>query len=379
MTHRLTRRELLGTAAAIGATSVAGCSGEGSSGSGPEWPMFQADRRNTGVVDTQGPTSEPERRWRIPLEEDELQPIRVEDTLFVGGEVEDEAALFALDVETGEERWRAPELADVEGAPAYADGRLYVSADNALHAVNPDDGSIEWTWDERGTDPSPTPVDGTVYIGGGEVYAVDAESGELQASSDVSTFGGPRGSLAVGDDVIVAGIDEGLYALDRSSLEVLWDHPVEDRIGGAATIHDGHAFVGSWDGHCYAVDVESGELEWSFETDDWVETTPVPYGDAVIFGNGNGWVYSVDVASGDKNWEYRMGTTAETLAIAGDTLYGAGGDIVALDPTDGTEHWSIDPGNVFRALSVIDGTVYASDDSFAGSGGHLYAFEEAEE
>jgi outer membrane protein assembly factor BamB len=65
------------------------------------------------------------------------------------------------------------------GAFAITAGTAYVRIGTEIHALDTDDGSVEWTSGDLGAAGGrPAVVDGTVYVGGGELTAIDASTGE---------------------------------------------------------------------------------------------------------------------------------------------------------------------------------------------------------
>ena len=53
--------------------------------------------------------------------------------------------LYALDAQTGSEKWSYATNGNIESSPAYGDGTIYVgSHDNNTYALNADTGALEW-------------------------------------------------------------------------------------------------------------------------------------------------------------------------------------------------------------------------------------------
>ncbi|MFP8951930.1 PQQ-binding-like beta-propeller repeat protein [Natrialbaceae archaeon A-arb3/5] len=114
-----------------------------------------------------------------------------EDTVYVGvvpgnypgsGERND-AEVFALERETGDERWRfETDVLEIGSSPVVTDDAVYIGSHSpveesgtGVHAISTD-GDERWHFDvgNRGVGSSPALVDGTLYVGGtdGVVYAL---------------------------------------------------------------------------------------------------------------------------------------------------------------------------------------------------------------
>lgn len=89
--------------------------------------------------------------------------------------------LYAVDAQTGEERWLAETATDTRSSPAVADGVVYVGARSGIFAITTD-GERAWhvdldevsSRDNPYVDSSPAVGDGQAYIGcaDGYLYAI---------------------------------------------------------------------------------------------------------------------------------------------------------------------------------------------------------------
>lgn len=96
-------------------------------------------------------------------------------TLFVVSDTEDRS-LHAVDVTTGEERWRVPDVAR-EATPVVADGVVYLAADGFdVVAVDAGDGTVHWRFETENGAGTPAVSDGVLFVSGGyeSVYALEA-------------------------------------------------------------------------------------------------------------------------------------------------------------------------------------------------------------
>ncbi len=191
------------------------------------------------------------------------------------------AEVLAVDPATASVRWRVRTPAPTRGAPAAADGRVFVlTLENHLLALSAEDGRRLWTYRAQ-------PV-AAVPLG-------------LPAP-------------AVQGETVVAGFPSGeLVSLRASDGRVLWTEtlsaPVGARRGGIADIAGVHALPVISDGRVIAV------------------------------GQG-GTTLAVDLRSGRRLWERDVGG-AETPAVAGDWMFvvSTAQDLVALGRDTGQVRW----------------------------------------
>ena len=210
-------------------------------------------------------------------------PAVADGTVYFGGET----SLYALDAESGEEVWTRDIPTHVDSSPAVADGRVYYGGPSEsdsgppaqLQAVDAESGETLWTAgiDDVSLRTSPAVMDGTVYVaasssrvcmgvGGGEstchgvtrgqVYAIDAESGDEQWTAEIKTD--TRSSPAVVDGTIYVGCRDGLSAVTTdggSAWRVSFESDREDPpyVKSSPAVADGYVFVGASDGRLRAI------------------------------------------------------------------------------------------------------------------------------
>ena len=68
---------------------------------------------------------------------------------------------------------------------------------------------------------------------------------------------------------------------------------------GAATIHEGIAYIGGGDGRMFAIEIKTGRVKWSFdELKNYVLTRPLVYQDKLYFGCWDTHMYALNLADG---------------------------------------------------------------------------------
>jgi len=206
------------------------------------------------------------------------------------------------------------------------------------------------------------------------------------------------------DHVLVGGLDEAVYALDRVDGSVAWEF---DRSGSLSdsspTLADGRVFVGSGGGTIYALDATDGSVDWRVPTDSAVVSSPTVVDGTVYVGANDGTVRALSAADGTVEWQYTadapvlstiavgsglaivttddgdavaldadtgsfdwrtaVGTSGHSSPVYADgTIYVAGQHVYALDPTDGSVTWSKTYGGTAGSTPTVrDGTLYVGD------------------
>lgn len=189
--------------------------------------------------------------------------------LYVGA---NDDTVYALDIADGSERWRFRVGAGADytfgPSPSYANGTVYLpsassESDEGLYAVDALSGEEVWHFepDEPGLF-TPAIADGTAYVGGdgGDVYAIDVESGERRWKTRLSrAWSSPA---VTGDSVFVQTSDGVLGCLVRENGEIRWE--VETAASWCSPVIDGDlVYVGSselwFEMGLYPLDREAGD------------------------------------------------------------------------------------------------------------------------
>lgn len=289
----------------------------------------------------------------------------------------DDGYLYALEEATGSEVWRfdlaSGDLSRVlpspdppyeydwaHSTPTVRDGLVYVgSATGELYAVDLGSGEERWRFESGGKiRSSPTVDGGNVYVGSwdGHVYALNAADGSLRWGFD--TGGIVQGATTVGEGRVFAGSrSAAVFALDTRTGELVWKHVHEDGswVESSPVYRDGVVYVGSSDAlSLFALDATSGEEIWRFETGGWSWSTPLVTERTVYIGGLSAFPYyfeGVDLRSGF------FAVDRSTGAVAWDLI---------PEPVEGYV-----TGGVLSTPVAADGIIYV-----AGLDGRLYAIRE---
>jgi len=186
----------------------------------------------------------------------------------------------------------------------------------------------------------------------GRVYGIKAgETDSRQRPRSLWVYPGLNhvaiGTLVSGpvisDDILViASSDGSVYALDAETGNLQWQFVTEDRVWSRPTVDQGVVYFGSMDHKLYAVGLKSGELIWEFETDGSITASPLIVGERLYFGSFDRWFYSVDLQTGGLIWKTRGDQWFWAGGVSSDGIvYAAtlGGSVYAFDPEDGNLLW----------------------------------------
>ena len=262
----------------------------------------------------------------------------------------DDGTLYALDGDTGAEKWAVHFPPFVFASPAVTSafgGIVYFGLeDGRLVALHTADGTTAWEFATGGAIYSSPTLgdDGTVYFGSNDhfVYAVDGKDGTLkwkfETNSEIWT------SPAVNDDgvVFVASRYDGIvYAIAGDTGREVWQHPLDTTVYSSPALHAGKVFLGADDSRLHALSQADGSEVWSYVTGEAMlaplRASPsiTPDGDVVV-QIWSGLVVCVNATSGMDRW---MATRGEP-SVSGSTvdadgrvfLSGLSGEVYRVDP-----------------------------------------------
>lgn len=448
-----TRRRALQSLAATGSLLVAGCLGERTTptpadersptdgaptatprtADGP-WPMFGGDAGNRGYTRTgTGPGATATVAWRFDGGTPTLNasPVYVDGTVYTGASG-DPGGIFAVDPETGEQRWGVEPAGYVTSAPAVVDDTLYVGTwGQRFYALDTADGTERWSvqLEHRFGEASPTVVGDTVYVatnGYGPLVVSGPDDEEQFEAAAIVAFDAATGnerwrydafgekdrfssSPAADANRVYIGAEDGkLYALDRQDGTVSWTrsiagHPDPD----PAVVDDTVYYASIYDdddtpGRLWALASATGETRWSYDVADIsIRTSPAIADDTVYLAAStttacpavggddsecesasSGTLYAVDRRTGEQRWTAALPADTRSSPVVADgyVYVGAGTGMTAVT-TDGERAWQLD----FRERSERD-SVYIDSSPAVGDGrvfvgcsdGHLYGIEPSE-
>lgn len=334
-------------------------------GEGASWPTFQYDPQNTGHnPEATSPKSGVEAAWRYSTcHRLEHGPVIHAGKAVTNGTI--------LDARTGQ---LAGEWTGNSSTPTVIGKTLFVGS-NDLEARDLMTGDLLWTFETDGNAgalPSPTVVDGTVFVPGNirdeKLYAVDAARGTEKWR--FPTDGDLGGSPAVVDDTVFVVDDAvAVYAIDTDSGELRWNTSFETAMGRSSpAVSGGRMYLGSWDGDVLALCIEDGAILWrtTIDTPLFRIDGPVAVADGMVFAAGReGTIAALRADTGHVKWKRRTGvfeltppTVADGVVFTGAHPMSNAGTVFAFDTSDGTILWRFETRDRLTGEMRLQGIVY---------------------
>jgi outer membrane protein assembly factor BamB len=331
------------------------------------------------------------------------------------------AAVYGIDLSTGQERWTlaraegpstTPAVASVRGTAVLLFTEGSSSSDAKLRAVDLADRRPAWASPFALGEQSHSGVTvagGTAFVGddAGHVFAVDLATGEERWSvllsdgvqgpltvADGTAYTVPQGRLAIGaaatptvtatpspspspsGQVIGEENRLSLVALSASSGEPSWVTPLP--VGTFFTslpVEVGDSVYvavtdGAFNGELLATDAADGAVRWVHRGVGpvWQTSTPTAAGGAVYVADGRGGVWKFDPADGRRLFDFQFNEfirRSSPVVVGGTALVGLGdGRLVAVDASSGHEVWESRTGP-----GLVGGIAVAGDRVLAATGG----------
>lgn len=320
-----------------------------------EWNTYHGDTALTGTVDTHF-SSVLERSWQIllgdPVEE---APVAVDDRIFV---VTPRARVVALSLE-GEILWdRVLQSHDdtssqslyTEAPIACFASMLFVATDDGqLTALDVESGDLRWRTDLDGY------AHGTInyHEASQSVFVLEQGSGDLLCmESDTGTLrwrskGKDRadGSPSVsGDKVVFGSCASALHVVAVKDGSYLHDIKIEEgggQVAGGVAIQGEFVYAGCRDGRVMRANLQEGVMDWIHSVSKTeVFSTPALQGDLLLISALDGVLHGLKQDTGERVWQHVLGGETGSPVIVDDKVVIVSDDslfLLALE--DGTRLW----------------------------------------
>lgn len=271
--------------------------------------------------------------------------------------------VYAVDAVEGTTQWGQTYTETEQAGPtAVADGTVLAAVRGGVVALDPATGDQRWSFQCR-RESGLTVADGTVYLVGVDgdrptLYALAVADGTMRWATaiDAAAY---RPTPAVADGSVYVGGD-ALQALDAATGDELWrgDYPVS----AAPTAVD-DSVVAVSETVVRVAEAADGAERWS--ADLGVDSTAVTHSPAVaddtVYVGAEG-IAAYELGSGDRTYAVELAVDGPPV-VAGDYLYlFDSGQLGCLAAADGATEWvygtqqRADPGD--RAPAVVDGVAY---------------------
>ncbi len=287
-----------------------------------------------------------QQRWMVATKDAvEACPAIAADRVFVGS---NDGLFRALDLATGRELWL------LKGRDKFPTGGTFVSSpdaneqwilvngyDGVSHCLRTKDGSAVW---QHASDDfingSPVVLDGGLMAFGGcdsVIHVIrlndGGDSGQLATAAQII-----RSLACWGGTLYGVNYANQLVAADPKADKPAWVY--ENDAGQFLTspgVDDARVYVGSRDKHLHAVERLSGKPLWKFKTGGRVESAPLVFDDAVVFGSSDGRLYALDKLDGREIWRLDLGANlavAPAFAAGRIVIGGADGSLFVIKEGD---------------------------------------------
>jgi outer membrane protein assembly factor BamB len=298
--------------------------------------------------------------------------------------------VLALDVESGEERWRAGTAGGTVvvgmGGADDDDGVVGTlepgesAADHRLVGRDVATGEVRWSTAGADTGPFPVLADDAVHLltdagsGMAAVRVVDLASGAERRLADVALGAGgvADASLVVDDGAVVVGTGTGeVVALDPADGGERWRRQLAsgarprvfvDYATGELAGDDGTVVVTDPTGTLAGLAADSGDDRWDPLTPTDGTITIDGVRDGVLLARADELLFAVDLDDGEGLWTEELDGGAAPVGATDDVVVVAGPDagrVTALTLDRGFRSWRVDLAGVRQALVVDDRVLLA--------------------
>ena len=216
--------------------------------------------------------------------------------------------VYALDLRTGERRWRQKTGGTTLVSKPSGTGMMWVaSQDGNMYALDTGTGKVLAKKAISGvvsSDPVIAPYDPYFGTSKGVVYNFESFDPGINETVDLGWWyqadgpvTGPPVIAGSGDTVYVATTRGTVFAIQPAAFgdpgKQLWRYPVGGAVQGGLAVYNGVAYVGCDDGYLYAIDITSQELRWKHKVGAAIESTIVAKAGLVYFGTLDKYVYAL--------------------------------------------------------------------------------------
>jgi len=211
--------------------------------------MYRGDAAHSGAYGGDGPRAFHRVKWKFPTGDGIVSsPVHKDGVIYCGG---DDGNIYAVDAADGRQRWKRKTDGPVPATPAIDGDTLYVgSYDGKFYALDARTGALRWKFATEGE----------------RRFEAKGLHGMLPKNQTIAdAFDVFLSSPVVAAGLVYFGSGDGnVYALDAQSGDMRWKFRTGDVVHASPAYADGVVFFGSWDSYFYAVDARTGQERWRF-------------------------------------------------------------------------------------------------------------------
>lgn len=286
--------------------------------------------------------------------------------------------VYAVDAETGEEKWRTKLEGPVLGSnPVVRDNVIYIgSYSYDFYALDRENGKVLWRFRTGGEIMSTAALwNEKIYFcsADGYAYCLGLEGGvvwKFKTGDKIAS------SPTVAEGKIVFGcFDENYYCLDAETGNEIWRFKTGAEVWhcNPLLVKNGRVYISSFDNFIYCLDFNTGDEIWRFKTGKYGNSSsPVYYDGFLYHGTRDGIMYCLTL-DGKEIWRFKCGEAMDCgIGYEGMFLFCNGdGFFYALDAKTGKEIWRFQTGNFnYHFPTVWNGKIY-----FSSWDCHVYAID----
>lgn len=263
-------------------------------------------------------------------------------------------------------RWAQPTTVAPGGAPAVEGDLLYVAVGGRMYAIERETGNQVWRF------PAAAPIEGNFRSGlllSGETviaaadnklfYAVDAKTGQSkwQYVSPVNVLGAP---VLVGQNIVFALADNTLNVISVADGTPVWSKPlpVQDGILGSLTVSANNVLFATQNFNIYSLNIATQRINYRSDfTSLTPDVRPALLGD-VFFVNSGDFLSAVNATSGRTRWQVNTGTPLEFNPAV------SGGGIVTVSRDGELRSYDLNGRAILRTPVKLEGAPVADPTIF---------------
>ena len=205
--------------------------------------------------------------------------------------------LFAFDLKTGKEIWKENFDTGVYSTPVISENMIFFNGGTKICAYDLVSHQKIWDVEIRHFFSSmPCIVNENIYISTEKswIYSVNIKTGLINWESHFSESYFAMTPFSTNGDLLIFGsCYGGLFAMNPTTGQLVYEVLKEKKIQSTPVIADGMAYFGSNDKKMNCVDLKSGTLLWEFDAEGMVWGTPIISDGVLYFGDMKGVFYAL--------------------------------------------------------------------------------------